>query len=101
MNSPESADVPTSDNRIDFTFILMGELASVLSAERGTAERYNLCMELSVLLHPYHDIPYRAFSDGFFKRPIEERVKATGAWLQALVDLLYRSGFLGRGDRGE
>lgn len=102
MTQPaDFSETPSAENRLDFTFILMGQLATILSSPRAAAERYNACMEMSVLLHPFHDDIYKSFAQTFFKRPEGERVKATGAWLQALMDLLYRTGFLGTGGGGD
>jgi hypothetical protein len=99
MAEPFDAVVDRQENRLDYTLLLMGQVAKILDSKRGSAERYNSCMELAVLLHPYQDADYNKFAAEFFKKPLDQR--PTAAWLQALMDLMYRSGFLGRGGGGD
>jgi hypothetical protein len=97
----DSRNGASPDSRLDYTFLLMAQLARVLDAMRGSADRYNGCLELSILLHPFHDPEYSGFLKSYMTRPEGNRVSDSGAWLQSLMDLLYRNDFLGRGDRGE
>jgi hypothetical protein len=87
---------PLVQEKLDFSFVLLTQLGRVLSTPvtRG-GERYNRLLELAALLHPYKDEKYRAFAAEYFAKKPDERIARTLVWLEALVSLASRAGFLG------